>query len=150
MFSWKLNPQKSGVALPFRTFLHPKQLMSPQSLECGGPLVQRLDRVGVHSIQHPASVAPDCYQPNLQQHTQMLRYGRLLDTQTRRNVADRTLLDSKIVQYLPAAGLGDGIKSIGGCGRSRHLEDNIYLYGNMSRGEFRNFWRVEIRDYGKT
>src|SRR5580658_5200772 len=60
------------TALPLCVFLRAVQLMLPEPLERAGPLVQRTDRLRVHSVEHPASLPACIHQPNVEQHTQML------------------------------------------------------------------------------
>jgi hypothetical protein len=42
----------------------------------------------------------------------MLRYRRLFQTQRQNDIANGPLLQREIVQYLPAARLGDGIEGV--------------------------------------
>src|SRR5580704_3810799 len=62
----------------------------------------------------------------------MLGNGRLLHLQSVDNFADRALLEGEIVEYLAAAGLGDGVEGVGSGGGACHERYNTFLYGNMS------------------
>jgi hypothetical protein len=118
----------SRIGFPFRSLLHAIQLVPPETLECARPLVEWPDRACVGSIQHPAAVASDVDESNIEEDTQVLRDGWLLKTQGRHYVPDRALLQSEIVQDLSPAGLGDGIEHIRSGSCTRHGEHYIPIW----------------------
>jgi hypothetical protein len=42
------------------------------------------------------------------------------------------LLNHEKTENLPASGFGDGVEGVGGSGGSCHVENNTFLYRNMS------------------
>src|ERR1700720_4275209 len=62
----------------------------------------------------------------------MLGNGRLLHLQSVDDLADRALLEGEIVEYLAAAGLGDGVEGVGSGRGACHERYNTFRYGNMS------------------
>ncbi len=106
--------------------------MPPEALERTRPLVQRPDRLGVGSIEHPATVATYVDKADITQDAEVLRDGGLPQAQGRHNFSDRTLLQGQIVQYFSATGLGDGVEGVRCCGCAWHEKNNTCLYRNMS------------------
>src|ERR1700744_4345906 len=111
------------------------QLMAPVAFEGGSPLVERADGVRVRSIKHVAAVAAHVDEADVFEHPQVLRDRGLLDAEAVDNLVDGTLLKDEVVQDVAAAGLGDSVEGVGGCGGARH-ETNIFPYRNMSRTIF--------------
>src|SRR5207302_2310066 len=106
--------------------------MTPVSCERFRPLVHRPDGLRVRAIKHSPPVPSYIDEPDLQQHTQVLRYRRLLHPQQVHNLSHRPFLERDEVQNLSPAWLGHRIESIRSCRRSCHRFDNTFLYGNMS------------------
>jgi hypothetical protein len=72
-----------------------------------------------------ASASTDSYETNLPQHFQVLRYGRLLQTQRNHDLAHLTLLICQVLENLPAPGLGHGVEWVGGSCCSCHAQKYI-------------------------
>jgi hypothetical protein len=110
--------------------------MPPEPFESARPLVEWLNRLGVGSIEHPATVATYVDEVNVSQDAEVLRDGGLLQPQGDNNVSDRAFLQREIVQYFSPTDLGDGVEDIG-CGGGAGHENNItFPYRNMSRWVF--------------
>jgi hypothetical protein len=62
----------------------------------------------------------------------MLGDGWLLKTERYDNVAHGTLVESEEREDFSATRFGNGVECVGGGGSASH-DENIYLYGNMSR-----------------
>lgn len=86
--------------------------MLPEAFELARPLVQRSDFLRVGSIEHLAAITPHVDQSNIPQHPKVLRYGRLLQPESRHNLPDRALLEREVVQYLASARLGYGVEGV--------------------------------------
>src|SRR5580692_292894 len=123
------------TAFPLSLLLHPTQLMLPVPLKRAGPLVQRPDRLRVHSVHHFASLPSYVHQPNVQQHPKMFRHRRLFQLQRRHNLAHRPLLQRQVVQYVAPPRLGDCVKCVRRCSRSRHAP-TIHSYMGICQGVF--------------
>src|SRR5439155_8824099 len=115
----------------FSAFLDPAELLSPETLERGGPLVHGSDRVRVRAVQHPSAVAARPHEIDLAQDPQMFRDRRLGQSQRRHDLADRTLLPRQEVEDGPALGLRDGVEDVRGSGEAGH-EHIIFHFGHMS------------------
>jgi hypothetical protein len=112
------------------------ELVAPEALEAGGPLVERADGFGIGSVKHVAAVAADVYQANVFENAEVLGDGGLLDVEGIDDFVDGAFLKDEVVQDVAAARLGDSVEGVGGCGGARH-ESNIFPYGNMSSIIFR-------------
>jgi len=73
----------------------------------------------------------------------MLGDGWLLKTERYDNVAHGTLVESEEREDFSATRFGNGVECVGGGGSASH-DENIYLYGNMSR-DFLGVGRVLTR-----
>src|SRR6202023_1277288 len=109
------------------------QLMAPQTLEGARPLVERPDRFGIRSIEHPAAFATHIDEAYIFQDAKMFRDRGLLQAQGHPDVPDRALLKREIVQYLSPAGVGDSAERVRG-GRCARHERTIHSYIGICQG----------------
>ena len=91
---------------------HGPEAVRPEAFEPLRPLVERSDRIGISPIKHMPPVAAHPHQPNISQHPQMLRHGRLFETQSGHDVSHRALLERQVVQRFPPPRLGYRIERI--------------------------------------
>src|SRR6185437_2331323 len=105
--------------------------MVPVAFESFRPLMQRPDSFSIGAVEPVPSVAPHAHKPNLSQHAEMLRHGRLVDADGRNNFAHLAFLNDKQAENFPPARLGHGIESVRGGSSSGHTRNNTFLYRNM-------------------
>src|SRR5215216_1701608 len=113
--------------------LNATQLTSPVALERSRPLMQRPQRISIGAIQHVASVTADVNQPDVAQHLQMLRNGRLSYPKRSGDVVDAAFLRGEKFENLAATRFRDGVERIGGRCGSRHSDDHIPIQEYVKR-----------------
>jgi hypothetical protein len=122
-----------GLLGCLRAFFHTGELMTPVTFKRASPFMQRLDGLGVRSVEHLATLPPDIHQTDFKQDAEVLGNGRLRQIEAGDDVVYRALLGYEKGENVAATGFGHGVKGVGGCGGARH-ERIIFLYRNMSRG----------------
>jgi hypothetical protein len=107
--------------------------MTPIALELTGPFVERPNRLDVRPIEDLAPVAPHVHEPDVSQHTQVLRNTWLSDGQRLDDVADRTLGRGEKVEDVAAAWLGHGVERVRRCSGPGHDCDSIPILEYVKR-----------------
>jgi hypothetical protein len=80
--------------------------------ELAGPVVQRLDGVGVGLVEHLAAIAAHANETNFAENAEMLGDGRLLEAEASYDVAYGALVEGEIGEDVAAARFGDGVEGI--------------------------------------
>ena len=62
--------------------------MPPEAFERVRPLVARIDRLGIHSVEHPAAVAAHVIEANFEQYPQVFRNRQPRQPQRFHNLTD--------------------------------------------------------------
>ena len=107
-------------------FLDAQQLVIPEMFELAGPVVQRLDGVGVGLVEHLAAIAAHgmwkthlvaaitahANETNFAENAEMLGDGRLLEAEASYDVAYGALVEGEIGEDVAAARFGDGVEGI--------------------------------------
>src|SRR5438094_7070307 len=106
--------------------------MTPVLLKDSGPFMKRTNRVRVRAIEHLPSVPPGAHEPDVAQHPEVLRHGRLTDSELRDNVGDVTLAWRQVHEDVAALRLSDGVEDVGGRRGARHEREYIFPLRNMS------------------
>jgi hypothetical protein len=96
------------------------KLMTPVALECAGPIMERLNGIGVGVVKHLAALASHFHKTNFQQHAKVLGDGRLRQVECGDNVVYCALLGDEEGEDVAAAGFGHGIEGVGSGGGTGH------------------------------
>ena len=109
------------------------KLPAPMLGEHAGPVMDRLERPCVRSIQDPPAVAPHGHEIDIPEHVQVLRDGRLPQLKCLGNFADRPFTGRDELEDVSATRFGNGVERIR-CGQGAgHVLIYTFPYGNMSR-----------------
>lgn len=104
----------------FRALLDSRELSAPVALEPAGPVVHRLNLIGVGAVERLPSMAAHHYQTDVVKHAQVLRHGRLRETKGKNDVADGSFAWREVLQDVSSPRLGDRIEEVGGRRGTRH------------------------------
>jgi len=118
--------------LRFGAFLDAIQLVGPIALECSGPLMQGLDRLGVGAVELVAAIAARLDEADVAQHAEVFGHRRLIESQDGHDLAHRKLFHDKQGKNLPAPRLSHRVENIGSGCSARHEKEATFPYGNMS------------------
>src|SRR5436190_17610103 len=116
----------------FGALLHARQLVTPVLLEDACPFVKGTNGVRVRAVEHLPAIAPDVDESDMPQHLEVLRHGRLTDSEPRDDVADVTLARRQVDEDVAALRFSDGVEDVGGRRGARHEREYIFPLRNMS------------------
>ena len=120
------------------------KLPTPMLGEHAGPVMDRLERPCVRSIQDPPAVAPHGHEIDIPEHVQVLRDGRLPQLKCLGNFADRPFTGRDELEDVSATRFGNGVERIR-CGQGAgHALIYTFPYGNMSSLAIRSSMRCHV------
>src|SRR6266849_5344438 len=88
------------------------ELVLPEFLVGQDPIMDRFETLAIDPIEPAAPLVADADQPDLAQHTEVLRHLRLGPLQGRDDIVHRPLAIDQNTQHAAALRLGDGVEHI--------------------------------------
>jgi hypothetical protein len=109
-----------GIHAYLGSFLDARKLVAPEALKGAGPFMERADGFGVGAIEHLAAVPANVNEADFEQDAKMLGDGGLGKPEGGDDSADGALVGDEEGEDVAAAGFGDSIEGVGGCGGAWH------------------------------